>query len=215
MAKGLEKTRAAIQTVSSGAQQRETEMMRKLEGRHAAAEEVALKHWSHIRNVEELCRTKADRDMVQKGLSDYLETKRGVFARFYFLSDDDLLSILSESKNVKLVQPHFKKCFEAIDKVQFEEDLTITNMFSPEKEMVPFSIPIDPTTSSVEVWMLALEKMMLGRTSIVVAHRFSTIVSCDQIAVILKGRLVDVAPHAELYERCETYQKLVEGQELA
>ena len=68
MAKGLEKTRAAIQTVSSGAQQRETEMMRKLESRHAAAEEVALKHWSHIRNVEELCRTKADRDMVQKGL---------------------------------------------------------------------------------------------------------------------------------------------------
>ena len=100
-------------------------------------------------------------DQVQKGLSDYLETKRGVFARFYFLSDDDLLSILSESKNVKLVQPHFKKCFEAVDSVQFEEDLTITNMFSPEKEMVPFSIPLDPTQSSVEVWMLALEKMML------------------------------------------------------
>ena len=31
-------------------------------------------------------------DMVQKGLSDYLETKRAGFSRFYFLSDGDLLS---------------------------------------------------------------------------------------------------------------------------
>ena len=99
-------------------------------------------------------------DQVQKGLNDYLETKRGVFSRFYFLSNDDLLSILSESKDVMRVQPHFKKCFEAIDAVKFEQDLSITQMISPEKESVPMMDPVDPVEKSVEDWMLEVEGMM-------------------------------------------------------
>ncbi|KAH8073158.1 dynein light chain binding protein [Aureococcus anophagefferens] len=103
-------------------------------------------------------------DQVQKGLNDYLETKRGVFSRFYFLSNDDLLSILSESKDVMRVQPHFKKCFEAINAVEFQPDLSITKMISPEKEMVPMMDPVDPVGKNVEDWMLEVEAMM--RTSI-------------------------------------------------
>lgn len=99
-------------------------------------------------------------DQVQKGLSDYLETKRSVFARFYFLSNDELLSILSESKDVKLVQPHLKKCFEGIDKVKFLGDLSIDRIISPEGEEIMLVNKINPVEKNVEHWMLELEGMM-------------------------------------------------------
>ena len=96
-------------------------------------------------------------DQVQKGLNQYLETKRDVFPRFYFLSNDDLLTILSESKDVVALQPHFKKVFEAVEKVTFGAASLIEKVQSPEKEVIDLSRVVDPKGHNVESWLLLLE----------------------------------------------------------
>ncbi|KAF5287317.1 hypothetical protein FQR65_LT02190 [Abscondita terminalis] len=58
-------------------------------------------------------------EQVMKCLESYLETKRMAFPRFYFLSNEELLDILAQTRNPFAVQPHLRKCFDAISKLEF------------------------------------------------------------------------------------------------
>jgi len=58
----------------------------------------------------------------------------------------------------------------------------------------------------------AMEDFVRDRTTLMIAHRFQTVMSADRIAVMDAGRVVDVGAHAELLERCRLYRHLYQTQ---
>lgn len=57
------------------------------------------------------------------------------------------------------MQPHLRKCFEAIESLDFSPSLAITGMNSREKENVPFDKPMTPE-GNVELWLGEVERRM-------------------------------------------------------
>jgi ATP-binding cassette subfamily B protein len=77
----------------------------------------------------------------------------------------------------------------------------------------PRILILDEATSSVDtrterLIQNALEKLLKGRTSFVVAHRLSTIRNADQVLVIDDGQIVERGTHASLLEAKGTYYNL-------
>ncbi len=54
----------------------------------------------------------------------------------------------------------------------------------------------------------AIDAAMLDRTVVIIAHRLSTVISCDRIVVLEQGRVQCVGTHNELLQSCKHYQEL-------
>ncbi|HUN53202.1 MAG TPA: ABC transporter transmembrane domain-containing protein [Candidatus Sulfotelmatobacter sp.] len=72
---------------------------------------------------------------------------------------------------------------------------------------------LDEATSALDaeserLVQAALRRLMLGRTTVVIAHRLSTVIDADEIQVIEQGRIVDSGRHGELLARGGTYARL-------
>jgi ATP-binding cassette subfamily B protein len=81
----------------------------------------------------------------------------------------------------------------------------------------PKILILDEATSALDadsehLVQQALEKLMKGRTVLVIAHRLSTVKNADKVCVVHQGRIVETGRHQELLQRGGMYKKLVERQ---
>ena len=111
-------------------------------------------------------------EKIQKSLHEYLATKRQSFPRFYFISDDELLSIIGSSNSAD-IQGYLQKMFDniaAVNFIQQENELSqeeeyerkiiyAIGMVSMEREEMKFVNPVE-CYGKVEVWMSNIEKEM-------------------------------------------------------
>ena len=119
----------------------------------------AMKALSFAGRVQKFRGHNASLDKIQKSLEEYLETKRQAFPRFYFLSNDELLEILSQTKDPKAVQPHLRKCYDNLIKLEFGRGVDIKAMFSSEGERVELGRNLK-ARGNVEDWLAAVTKNM-------------------------------------------------------
>jgi ATP-binding cassette, subfamily B, bacterial HlyB/CyaB len=77
----------------------------------------------------------------------------------------------------------------------------------------PRLLILDEATSALDPESEALvnanlSRIARGRTMFIVSHRLSSLVDCDNILVLERGKVMDIGPHAALVERCAVYRTL-------
>lgn len=133
--------------------------------KHSVAIDVCL-YPDRLRNFQVL---NSGLESCQRSLDEYLESKRRIFARFYFISVEELLSILGNSEP-SCVQEHIIKMFDNIESLIFtkssNDDTLATGMMSSEGETMIFKSQI-LIKGRVEVWMnTVLDEMRITNRQI-------------------------------------------------
>lgn len=115
---------------------------------------------------EDFVRANSDLEAVLKSLSDFFESKRKRFPRFYFISDEDLIKVLSKAKqDPKSVEPYLSKCFDAMSSLEITEPKQeVVAVYSQSREKLELIRPLDlregDKKGNVETWLREFERIL-------------------------------------------------------
>jgi ATP-binding cassette subfamily B protein len=165
----------------------------------------------------------------------YLRTKIGIVTQDTYLFNGTILENLLYAKPDATIEEIENACkvaniYDFIMTLPQKFDTVVGNrglkLSGGEKQRVsiarvvlkdPKILILDEATSSLDsisenLISDALNNVMVGRTSIVIAHRLSTVIAADKIMVIEKGIITAEGSHHELIEKSEKYKELYETQ---
>jgi ATP-binding cassette subfamily B protein len=92
--------------------------------------------------------------------------------------------------------------------------ISIARAFARNPQLILFDEATSYIDSQTELWIQqALEKLMKNRTSMIIAHRLSTVRHADRIIVLNRGRIIETGTHAELIDRQGFYYRLSQFQD--
>jgi dynein heavy chain len=115
---------------------------------------------------EKLKMFESEIEICQKALNDQLESKQKIFPRFYFVSKEILLTILSNGGNPEKVNEYMGDCFDGMNFVRFNEEQVeprpyriVNGMEAKDGEVVPWSFELK-LQGAPEVYLGEVEKGM-------------------------------------------------------
>lgn len=94
--------------------------------------------------------------LISNGIKDYLEKIRQYLPRFYLLTNDEILRVLSFNKNSIILDRSITKLFPSITKLQYNTTLDVVGLIG-KNEILKLKENV-PTEGSVEMWLKKLEK---------------------------------------------------------
>lgn len=160
-----------------------------------------------------------DLESCQKSLSDYLESKRNAFPRFFFISDEELLSILG-SHDPRNVQEHIIKMFDNVLKINFgvgKNEKAIVGMSSSEGEVLDFR-KVVLVEGRVEEWMSAVELEMKRTNRIMHKEAIFYYASMDRLKWIFNYQGMVALAGSQVwwtFEVEDVFRQIKQGNKLA
>lgn len=161
--------------------------------------------------LEDLSSANEMLDVIKIGVNTYLERKRLIFTRFFFLSNDEMLNMLSEAKNPQKIQPYMNRCFSGIGRLNMTDEGDVHGIESSAGEQINFTQCVSMVEAgSIEKWLLEIESQMQTAVRNEVINSYADYVASSRLDWCLRWPQMIVLAVANIFWSSEVSSSMLE-----